>query len=400
MTDGEGPLKGVTVVEAGSLIAGPFCGQLLADLGATVIKVEPPGSGDPFRAWGPHNEAGDGVWWSSLARNKRSITCNLRTVGGQGVLRDLCLRADVLIENFRPGTLSRWNLPPEQLLEENPRLIVAHVSGFGQTGPYSSRPGYASIGEAMAGFRDLVGYPDRPPVRVGLSLGDSLAGVFSCVGVLAALHEREASGRGQEIDTSIYESVLALTESLLGDYALFDIIRQRSGPVLPGIAPSNAYQAADGLSVIVAANQDTVFSRLSEAIGQPDLATDPRFSDHGARGSHMAELDAIISNWTGKHSARRIIELLTQAGVPAGAINRAPEILSDNHIKERGSVAWIEDVSLGNVPMPNVVPRLSRTPGKIRWTGPALGQHTDEVLHGLLGYDHERIETLRLAGEI
>jgi formyl-CoA transferase len=396
----EGPLSGLLVVETGSLIAGPYCGQLLGDLGATVIKLEPPVAGDAFRTWGQHTEEGDGVWWASLGRNKQSVTCNLRTEAGQQILRDLCARADILVENFRPGTLERWGLAPEVLMELNPRLIVAQVSGFGQTGPYAAHAGYASIGEAMAGFRYLAGYPDQPPVRVGLSIGDSLAGIFSCIGVLAALREREVSGLGQTVDTSIYESVLAMTESLLGDYALFDVIRERTGPVLPGIAPSNAYPTADGLSVIIAANQDTVFSRLAATMGRSELAQDARFATHVARGTNMAELDDLIGEWTAARESAQLLAELNEAGVPAGRINRAPEILVDPQVVARESVAWVDDAVLGSVPMPNVVPRLGRTPGRIRSTGPRLGEHTDHVLQDVLGYDPDRIAEMRSAGEV
>lgn len=395
-----GPLSGVRVVEAGSLIAGPYCGQLLGDLGAEVIKVEPPGDGDAFRTWGKHTEAGTAVWWAVLSRNKKSITLNLRSPEGQEVFRDLVATADVLIENFRPGTLARWGLAPADLLKAHPRLVVAQVSGFGQTGPYAQRAGYASIGEAMAGLRNITGYPDRPPTRIGLSLGDSLAGVYSCVGVLAALHERESSGKGQLIDTSIYESVLSITESLLPDYHVFGHERERSGPVLPGIAPSNVYPTKDASSIILAANQDSVFGRLCIAMGEPALAEDPRYATHTARGENMEELDRHIASWSSTFDSEALLALLHEAGVPAGKINRASDILQDPQVQARDSVAWVDDPSIGRIPMPNVMPHLSRTPGKIRSTGPSLGAHTHEVLTEILKYDDETLERLRLAGDV
>ncbi|MEQ9003441.1 MAG: CoA transferase, partial [Pseudomonadales bacterium] len=275
-----GPLADLRVLELGTLIAGPFCGQLLGDLGAEVIKIEPPGTGDPMRAWGQ----GLPVWWPVIARNKKSVTLNLREAEGQALLKRLVADADVLIENFRPGTLERWGLGYPELAQVNPRLIMARVSGFGQTGPYAKRAGYGSIGEAMGGIRYLAGDPDRPPSRVGLSIGDSLAATFACVGVLAALHHREQSGRGQVVDSAIYEAVLAMMESTIPEYTEAGVIRERSGAILPKIAPSNVYPTRDGEMIVMGANQDSVFTRLCEAMGQPALATDPRYASHTARG--------------------------------------------------------------------------------------------------------------------
>ncbi|WP_022884416.1 CaiB/BaiF CoA transferase family protein [Glaciibacter superstes] len=395
-----GPLEGVRVVEAGSLIAGPYCGQLLGDLGAEVIKIELPGVGDAFRTWGKHTEDGAGVWWALLGRNKKSVTLNLRSAAGQAVFRDLVGTADVLIENFRPGTLARWGSDPDDLTQANPRLIVAQVSGFGQTGPYAQRAGYASIGEAMGGLRNITGHPNLPSSRTGLSLGDSLAGIYSTIGVLAALHERTASGVGQRIDTSIYESVLSLTESLLPDYHVFGHQRERSGAVLPGIAPSNAYPTRDGYSIIIAANQDTVFKRLSAAMGMPGLANNEMFRTHLGRGDNMDALDRLIADWSSAIDADTLLALLHESGVPAGKINRASDILLDPQVQARQSVAWVEDSVIGTVPMPNVMPQLSRTPGRIRSTGPSLGAHTREVLQTILNYDDEKVASLEAAGDI
>ncbi|WP_233197663.1 CaiB/BaiF CoA-transferase family protein [Cryobacterium sp. Y57] len=396
----EGPLAGVTVIEAGSLIAGPYCGQLLGDLGARVIKIEPPVTGDAFRTWGEHSDDGDGVWWATLGRNKESVTLNLRTPQGQDIFRDLCAKADVLVENFRPGTLAKWGIGPATLMAENPRLIVAQVSGYGQTGPYAQRAGYASIGEAMAGLRHITGYPDRAPVRVGISLGDSMAGIFSTIGVLAALNERHASGNGQTVDTSIYESVLALSESMLPDYSMFGKVRERSGPVLAGIAPSNAYETRDGASVLIAANQDTVFKRLCTIMERDDLIYDEQFATHGARGANMELIDSIIEDWTRTIESNELLDVLANGGVPAGRVNRAPEILADPQVIDRESVAWVEDPNLGRMPMPNVTPRLGRTPGSIRTTGPQLGEHTDSVLRDVLGYTDDAIEGLHANAHI
>jgi crotonobetainyl-CoA:carnitine CoA-transferase CaiB-like acyl-CoA transferase len=384
----------------GSLIAGPYCGQILGDLGAEVIKIEAPDRGDALRDWGRQTAEGRGVWWSSLARNKLSVTCDLRRREGQDLARRLILGADVLIENFRPGTLAKWNLAGSELSAANSRLIVAHVSGYGQDGPYAQRAGYAAIGEAMAGLRYLTGYPDRQPVRIGISLGDSLAGLFSALGVVTALLEREKSGQGQDVDTAIYESVLGLTESLLADHAIFGAVRERTGPTLPGLAPSNAYEARDGRAVIIAANQDTVFARLAIAMGQPELAAAPRFATHIARGRHQVEIDQIVGQWARGLDSADIIAVLNDHGVPAGGINTAPDILSDPHIVARGSVAWVKADGIGDVPMPAPLPRLSRTPGAITSAGPDLGEHTDEVLSRLLQLDQNEISALRAQGVI
>ena len=394
------PLVGIRVIEMGSLIAGPYCGQLLGDLGAEVIKIEAPNQGDALRDWGRQTKDGKGVWWASLARNKQSVTLDLRQEEGQKLARELIMEADVLIENFRPGTLAKWNLGPEELRKQHPRLVVAQVSGFGQDGPYSQRAGYAAIGEAMGGLRYLVGYPDRQPVRVGLSLGDSLAGLYSALGVVTALYERGRSGQGQIVDTSIYESVLAVTESLLADFAVFDVIRERTGPILPGLAPSNAYPAKDQRSVIIAANQDTVFRRLTFAMGKPELADDPRFATHIARGEHQSEIDEIVAAWSAQHDSGELIAMLNELGVPAGGINTAREILADPQVQARGSVSWVSADGIGEVPMPSPMPRLSRTPGTIRHAGPELGTDTTSVLSNVLGLTAEELEVLESQGVI
>ncbi|EPX76170.1 CaiB/BaiF CoA transferase family protein [Salipiger mucosus] len=395
-----GPLTGVRVVELGQLIAGPYCGQILADFGAEVIKVEPPGKGDAMRQWGRPDADGDPVWWSVIARGKRSITLDLRTEEGQAVLKDLVGEADVLIENFRPGTMERWDLGFDTLSEVNPRLIMARVSGYGQDGPYSDRAGFASVCEAAGGLRYLSGYPDRPPVRVGLSLGDSMAGFNAAMGVLLALQHRHATGKGQVVDSAIYEAVLGLTEALVAEYDSGGHIRERFGSALPGIAPSNAYPTADGKEVIIGANQDTVFARLCEVMGAPELATDERYADHQARGRNQEELDARVGEWTRTVPAQEIVDRLAEAGVPVGLAYTAADMIDDPHFEARQSIVRVPDPKRGTLAMQNVFPRLSESPGEIRALGPELGQDTDDVLSSVLHYDADRISALRDRGVI
>jgi formyl-CoA transferase len=391
-----GPLQGVRVLELGQVVAGPFCGQLLADLGADVVKVEPPRVGDVLRHWGWSPEGADSLWWRVAARGKRSVTLDLRAPEGQDVARRLVRDVDVVVENFRPGTLEKWGLDYESLSRDNPGLVLVRISGFGQDGPYAGRAGYASIGEAMGGLRALTGYPDRPPVRVGLSLGDSLTGLMGALGALAALVERQRSGRGQVVDAAIYESVLALTEGLVPEWSVAGLQRERSGATLPGIAPSNVYPASDG-EVLVAANQDTVFRRLCAVMGRPELADDPRYADHKARGAHMDELDALIGRWTRTLPAHELLAALHSAGVPAGLLYTPADMAEDPHVRARQALVEVDDPELGPLLMPGIAPRLSRTPGQVRWPGPRLGQHTDEVLAGAGLADAERAR-LRAAG--
>lgn len=394
------PLADVRVVELGQLLAGPFCGQLLGDFGADVIKLEDPGRGDPMREWGREKPHGHSLWWPVVARNKRSVTCNLRTEEGQDLVRRLVAEADVLLENFRPGTLERWGLGPEALWEVNPGLVVTRVTGFGQTGPYAPRAGYGSIGEAMGGFRYVIGEPDRPPARAGISIGDALAATHACLGTLVALRHRDRTGRGQVVDSAIYEAVLAMMESLVPEWAIAGYQRERTGSVLPNVAPSNAYPTADGEMVLVAANQDTVFTRLAEVMGRSELASDDRYATHGARGANMEQLDGLIAEWTATIGADDLLERLAEGGVPAGRIFRARDMLADPHFAAREAIVAVPHDEFGELPMQNVVPKLSRTPGAIRTTGPALGEHTDEVLEGLLGMDRDEIQHLRDEGVV
>ena len=392
----EGPLHGIRVVELGQLIAGPFCGQLLGDFGAEVIKVEPPGAGDPMRGWGQ----GAPVWWPVIARNKKSVTLNLREAEGQELLKQLAVKADVLIENFRPGTMEKWGLDYGTLAALNPGLIMVRVSGFGQTGPYAHRAGYGSIGEAMGGIRYLAGDPDRPPSRVGLSIGDSLAATFACLGTLAALHSRHATGRGQVVDSAIYEAVLAMMESTIPEFTEAGVIRERSGAILPKIAPSNVYPTADGEMILIGANQDSVFARLCRAMERLELTEDARYRDHAARGEHQQELDELIARWTRTLAADALLDVLESNGVPAGRIYRAPEMLADPQYAARESIVAVAHRAFPNLKMQNVAPKLSETPGRIRWHGPDLGEHNEEVYGELLGLSPERRGELAAQGVI
>ena len=401
MSENGTPLAGVRVVEMGSFLAGPFCGQLLADFGAEVIKTEAPGKGDPMREWGRHRKEGRTLWWPIIARNKKSVTLNLRDGEGQELARKLVAEADVLVENFRPGTMERWGMAYEELSELNPGLVMVRVSGFGQTGPLRDQAGFGSIGEAMGGIRHVTGFPDLPPPRTGISLGDSLAATFGALGALTALYHREAhGGTGQVVDVGIYEGVLALMESSIPEYVLTGHIRGRTGSVLPFVAPSNIYPTSDGDYILIAGNADTVFKRLAKAVGHPEWAEDESYATHHARGEHMEELDAMISAWTEKRTGDEILEEMREAGVPAGKVFTAKDMVEDPHYAARENVVEIEDPDIGAFPMQNVIPRLSETPGKVRWTGPALGQHNDEVYGKVVGLSEEEREGLRGRGVI
>ncbi|MEO6113698.1 MAG: CoA transferase [Sphingomicrobium sp.] len=398
MTPGDrGALSDIRVIELGQLIAGPFCGQLLGDMGADVIKVEPPGSGDPMRNWG---RGDDKLWWEVVARNKRSVTADLRLPEGQELVRKLVATADILVENFRPGTLERWNIAPEALQAINPRLIVVRVSGYGQTGPYASRAGFGGIGEAMGGWRYIVGDPDRPPSRMGVSIGDTLAATYGCMGALAALHARERTGAGQIVDSALYEAVLQVMESLIPEYQVSGYVRERSGSVLPGIAPSNVYPCIDG-HYLIGANQDAVFARLCAAMGRPELAGDPRYADHIARGRYQAELDVLIADWTRQRTTTEVEELMIVHGVPAGVIYRAPEMFADPHFNAREAIIEVPTAKWGPLKMQAPFPKLSHTPSSVRSPAPTeVGQHNEEIYGGLLGYSSDELEALRAMSAI
>lgn len=394
-----GPLSDLRVVEMGQLLAGPFAGQLFADFGAELIKLEPPHQGDPLRVWGKERTKGMTLWWSVLGRNKKSVTCNLREPAGQQIARDILATSDVLIENFRSGTLERWGLAPEQLWEINPRLVILRVSGFGQTGPMSKEAGYGAVGEAMGGLRYVTGDPDRMPSRAGISIGDTLAATFGTLGALMALHARERTGRGQVVDSALYEAVLAVMESLVIDYDKAGFIRERTGSILPKIAPSNVYPTQDG-EILIAGNGDSIFRRLAEGMGQPELAEDPRFAEHTARGENQTELDDIIGAWSRTKTTVEVDALMSEYKVPHGKIFRAPEMLEDPQFKARESIIKVMHPEYGEVAMQNTFPRLSETPGQVRWVGPELGQHTDEILKDVLGKTDAEIAELRAANII
>ena len=392
-----GPLANIKVVEMGTLIAGPYCGRLLAEFGADVVKIETPGEGDPLRKWRKLHE-GNSLWWYAQARNKKSVAVNLRDPQGQAVARALMRDADIVIENFRPGTLEKWGLGYEDLAREKPGLIMVRISGFGQTGPYKDRPGFGAIGESMGGMRYITGYPDRAPVRVGISIGDSLAAMFGVIGALMALRQRDKSGKGQVVDVALYEAVFAMMESMLPEFGLGGFVRERSGASLPGIVPSNTYPCRDGKYVVIGANADSIFKRMMRAIQRDDLADDPSLATNDGRVARTAELDQAIAKWTAAHDLEEVLAVLEAAEVPSGRIYSIADIVADMHYQARGMV---ERHKLGDAELllPGIVPKLSQTPGETRWIGPRLGEHTDEVL-GSLGYSAADIARLRAGGAI
>ncbi|MFW0783409.1 CoA transferase [Gordonia sp. CPCC 206044] len=374
----KGPLDGVTVVELGGFIAGPFAGQLLGDYGARVIKIEPP-AGDPMRHWGVQHDDRS-LWWPGIARNKESVVLDLKDDSDRALARELFVKADVVLENFAPGRLAAWGLDYASVAPDNPALIMAHVSGFGQDGPRAADRGFGSVAEAMGGLRALMGFPDLPPVRAGISLGDALAAMFAVIGTLAALQERERTGHGQEVDVALYESVFALTESLVSDWELGGVARGRSGSTLPGVAPSNVYTASDGVEVLIAANADTVYRRLCQAMDRPDLATDERYATHQARGANATELDGIIAHWAATLDGEQLEKVLDQFEIPRGRIYTPDDILSDVQYRARKMITRVDAPGYpAPVPMPSVVPKFTKTPGTIRTPGPELGEHTESV---------------------
>jgi formyl-CoA transferase len=396
----QGPLSDLVVIEMGSLIAGPFCGQILGDFGAEVIKLEDPKVGDPMRQWGRSLPQGLSPWWPVIGRNKKSVGLDLRTSEGQDIARTLIGKADVVIENFRPGAMEKWGLSYESLSATNPKLVMARVSGFGQTGPYSQRAGYGLIGEAMGGLRHVTGEIDRPPARAGISIGDSLAAMHAVMGITMALHARERTGRGQVIDAALYESVLAVMENLVTEYDITGYVRERSGSILPGIAPSNAYPCQGGEMILIGGNGDTVYARLCKAMGREELAADPRFVDHAARGRNQTELDVIIAQWTAGFALGELVALLEANGVPASRVYRAPDMLEDPQFVAREAIVTTEHPVFGPIRMQNAFPKLSETPGSVRWPGPALGEHTDAVLRDKVGLSDAKIAALRGKGVI
>jgi formyl-CoA transferase len=400
-TSPEGPLTGVRIVELGTLIAGPFGGRLLGDLGAEVIKIERPGAPDPLRQWGQAMYRGRSLWWAVQSRNKKCVTLDLRSERGKELLLQLVEKSDVVVENFRPGTLEKWDLGYDRLVETNPRIILTRVSGYGQTGPYAKRAGYASVAEAMGGLRHINGFPDQAPPRFGISLGDSLAGMFSALGTLAALYRRDARSedRGQVVDISLMEACFALLEGTVPEYDRAGIVRQPTGTTLPGVSPSNTFCSKDGKWVIIAANQDTLFRRLCEVIGRPELAHDPRYATHNARNEHEEELDRIIADWAAEHDADEIDRVMNEAGVVCGPIYTVADIFEDPQFQARDMLLPHEDPELGSFIGPGVVPKFSRTPGGVRWAGTGdEGSHNRDVYGGLLGVSDEELDRLEREG--
>ncbi len=393
-----GSLSDIRVIEMGTLLAGPFCGQLLADHGAEVIKIEQPGIGDPMRDWGQEKAEGKSLWWPIVGRGKKSVTVNLRETAGQDLIKQLVKDADVLLENFRPGTLEKWGLSPEELHAINPGLIITRVSGYGQTGPYSSQAGFGAIGEALGGIRYTTGDPSLPPTRTGVSIGDTLTAMFATIGTLNALHARSRTGEGQVVDSALYEAVLAIMESLLTEFHVAGFIRERTGSLIPNIAPANVYPTKGNGMHLISGNQDTVFKRLAEAMGQPELGNDDRYATHVARGDNQTELDNLIADWSINYTSDEIHELLNTHGVPNGKMYRAPEMLADEHFAAREAIKWVDSNDFGSIPMQNVVPKMSGTPGEIRWSGPTLGQHNLEILRDVLNLDDTAIADLHERG--
>jgi formyl-CoA transferase len=394
-----GPLAGLRVIELGTLIAGPFCARILAEFGAEVIKIEAPDGGDPLRTWRKLH-AGTSLWWMVQSRNKKSVTVNLRTEAGQDIVRRLAREADIVVENFRPGAMEKWGLGYERLSADNPRLIMVRLSGYGQTGPYRDQPGFGAIGEAMGGIRFVTGYPDRPPVRAGISLGDSVAAMYGVIGALMAVHARQGNGgRGQVVDVALYEAVFSLMESLLPEYDVGGFVRTRSGASLPGIVPSNTYTTRDGKYLVIGANGDSIFKRFMQAIGRPDLANDPALANNEGRVRRTEELDRVIGDWAASVTLEEALTLLASAQVPAGKIYDIADIVRDVHYQARGMIEQHRLPDGTPVKLPGIVPKLSDAPGGTRWLGPRLGEHTEEVLQRA-GYARDQIDRLRSAGVV
>jgi formyl-CoA transferase len=393
-----GPLAGLKVLELGQLIAGPFAAKTLADFGADVVKIEPPAAGDPQRNWRLLKN-GTSVWWQVQSRNKRSVALDLRNVEAQEIVRKLAGQADVLIENFRPGALEGWGLDPQQLIELNPRLVVLRISGYGQTGPYRDRPGFGVVGEAMGGLRHLTAEPGRVPVRVGISIGDTLAALHGVIGILMALHERHRSGRGQVIDVALYEAVFNCMESLLPEYSAFGAVRGPAGSALPGIAPTNAYRCRDGGYALIAGNGDSIYKRLMATIGRDDLGQDPELADNAGRVQRVAEIDAAIGAWTKTRTVDEVLQALDAAAVPGGRIYTVADIAADPHYAARGMLQQIRLDGGDALTVPGIVPKLSRTPGGHQRNAPRIGQDTDDVMREL-GLSEEQIAALKSRGVI
>lgn len=393
-----GPLAGLRVLELGQLIAGPQATRTLADFGAEVIKVEPR-QGDPLRTWGLPSQAGS-LWSLIQSRNKKCITLNLKTSKGQEIVRRLVQVCDVIVENFRPGKLEEWGLSFEDLKAVNPGIIMVRISGYGQTGPYSKRPGFGNIAESMGGIRYITGFPDRPPVRVGLSIGDQIASLYATIGILIAMHERQKSGQGQVVDVALTDAVFSLLEGILPEYGRYSVIRERTGNNLSAAAPSNMYLTKDSKWVAIGANGDGIFRRLISLMGQPELTLDPRFIDNASRVTHVQELDAIIGDWVAARTSSEVLDSLTRAEIPAGPVYNIADIVSDPQFRVRNMVLEHHDPRIGSLLMPGIVPLLSNTPGGIKWAGPNIGEHNQEIFLNLLNMKEEEFQDLVHGGVI
>ncbi|MBP0590449.1 CoA transferase [Paraburkholderia sp. LEh10] len=393
------PLAGVRVLELGSLIAGPYASALLAQFGAEVVKIEPPKDGDPLRKWRKLHD-GTSLWWYTQSRNKKSVTVDLKCEEGQDIVRRLASQADIVIENFKPGTLEKWGIGWDELSALNPKLVMVRISGYGQDGPYRERPGFAAIAECMGGLRHVTGFPDRPPVRVGVSLGDTLASLYGTIGALVAMHHlKNGDGTGQYIDVALYEAVYAVMESLVPEYGEFGHVRERSGSSLPGISPSNTYLCGDGQYVVIAGNGDGIFKRLMVAIGRDDLASDPELARNDGRVKHNDIIDTAISNWVSTRKLSDVLPILEAASVPCGRVYTVADIAEDPHYRARGMIQRHELPDGAPIDLPGIVPKLSATPGQTRWVGPQLGEHTNEVL-AEIGIDENARAALRSRGVI
>ncbi len=399
MTSGSRPLDGIRVLELGQLVAGPFAGSVLAYFGAEVIKVEPPGKGDPLRQWRALDESGTSYWWRSMGRNKKCITLNLRHPKGRAIARKLAAKADVLLENFRPGTMEKWGLGPADIRPDNPGIVYARISGYGQDGPLANKPGFASVCEGFGGFRYLNGFPGQAPVRPNLSLGDTLSGLHAALGILLALLQRSRDGTGQTVDVAIYESIFNMLEAVVPEYSGAGLVREPSGSTLTGIVPTNTYVCADGKFVIIGGNGDSIFKRLMTAAGRADMAADPRFSDNAGRVAHETEIDTAIGKWTASKPAADVLSELAQATVPSGPIYSVVEMSTDAQYKAREMFQEVE-IDGKRLSIPALTPKLDQTPGRTDWPGPEVGAHNDEVLSELAGLDEQAIAALRNEGLI
>ncbi len=394
------PLRGVRVIEMGQLLAGPFCGRILAEFGAEVIKIEAPGKGDPLRVWrGMMEETGTSLWWYVQSRNKKSVTLDMNLAQAPALVKRLLESADVLLENFKPGTMEKWGLGWEDVHRLYPRLVMTRVSGWGQTGPYKDKPGYGSIGESMGGLRYLTGVPGQPPVRTGISIGDSLSGMWAAIGTLMAIYHRDArGGAGQLVDVALNEAVFNMMEGMLPEFSWLGVIRERTGAAMPGISPSNTYECQDGTYIVIGGNGDSIFKRFMRAIGQPAMADDPRFANNNLRVKANAEIDSVIGEWAARHNYAEAIAILDAAGVPAGPIYSIADIAADPHFQARNMIQEREVPGVGSLKIPGIVPQLSETPGTTEWLGPRLGEHNREVYGSLLGVDEATLEEWAAAG--